>query len=322
MDITRIRAAATRLQGHVRQTPLLESAALNKLAGRRILAKAECLQWTGSFKARGSWAAATALPAGTTGILAYSSGNHAQGVARAARAHGLPSVIIMPSDAPQAKIDGTRALGGDVVLYDRETESREEIGERLATERGLHLVKPYDDPEVLAGQGTTGLEIAAQAAEAGVTEAQVLVCCGGGGLTAGIALALQSDAPAMTITPVEPEGFDDLARSQKAGERLRNDRLTGSICDAIITPMPGELTFPIIQRLCTPGLQITDEEACAAMRAAFTHLRVVVEPGGAAALAAALFRTDQLTSDTVIVTLSGGNVDPAQFAQILSGKTL
>ena len=317
MNIEMIRAAATRLEGHIPATPLLESRALNQLAGRRVLVKAECLQITGSFKARGSWSAISALPEDGAGILAYSSGNHAQGVAHAARQHGRSAVIIMPSDAPRAKIANTRALGAEVVLYDRESESREEIGARLAAERGLTLIKPYDNAEVIAGQGTAGLEIAAQAHAAGVTEAQVLVCCGGGGLTSGIALALEAEAPEMTVHPVEPEGFDDVARSLAAGAVQPNNRLSGSICDAILTPAPGELTFPILRRLCGPGLTVTDDQALRAMAAAFTHLRVVAEPGGAAALAAALFAPQGLTHDTVIVTLSGGNVDPAVFRQAL-----
>ena len=186
--------------------------------------KAECLQVTGSFKARGAWAAISALaPAERArGVLAYSSGNHAQGVAWAAAAHGAPAVILMPSDAPSVKIGGTRDLGAEVVLYDRATEDRDALGARLAAERGLTLVRPFDDPEVIAGQGTTGLEIAAQAAEEGVARADVLVCCGGGGLSAGIALALEAEAPGLRVRPAEPAGFDDMARSLAAGDRLGN----------------------------------------------------------------------------------------------------
>lgn len=317
-DITLIDAAATRLAGHARRTPLLNAPLLDRIAGRRVLVKAECLQLTGSFKFRGAWSAVTALPADARGVLAYSSGNHAQGVALAAARRGLTAVIIMPSDAPAVKVANTRAYGAEVVLYDRASESREEIGARLALERGLTLIRPYDEPQVIAGQGTTGLEIAEQAAELGVTSADVLVCCGGGGLTAGIALALESRAPEMRVRPVEPQGFDDTRRSLAAGQRLGNPALSGSVCDAILTPIPGEITFPILKRLCGPGIAVSDEQALQAVALAFSTLRIVAEPGGAVALAAALFAGDQLTGDTVICTVSGGNVDPALFAEALS----
>ncbi|WP_102107499.1 threonine ammonia-lyase [Oceaniglobus roseus] len=319
MNIEKIRAAAARAEGHIRRTPLLSSPALDAIAGRRVWVKAECLQHTGSFKARGGWAAVSALSDAqrSAGIIAYSSGNHAQGVARAARAMGAPAVIVMPADAPKAKIDGTRALGAEVVPYDRATEDRDAIGARLAAERGLTLVKPFDDPEVIAGQGTTGLEIAAQAAESGIGAADVLVCCGGGGLTSGIALALAAEAPDLSVRPVEPVGFDDVTRSLAAGEILSNDRLSGSICDAIVTPRPGDLTFPILKRLCGPGIVVPDEDCLRAMALAFTHLKLVLEPGGAIALAAALFHGSPQDGDDVIAVASGGNVDPAMFARAL-----
>ena len=322
-DIAAIRGAAERLKGRIRCTPLLSSPALAALAGRRLLVKAECLQITGSFKARGAWSAISALAPDVRarGILAYSSGNHAQGIAWAARGHGVPAVIVMPSDAPAAKIAGTRALGGETILYDRATESREEIGARLADERGLTLVRPFDDPQVIAGQGTLGLEIAAQAAAAGVDgAADVIVPCGGGGLSAGVALALKAEAPELRLRTAEPEGFDDTARSLTTGTRQRNARMTGSICDAIVTPTPGELTFPILKRLAGPGLVVSDAEALRAVALAFRHLKVVIEPGGAVALAAALFRPEAIAGDTVIVVASGGNIDAALFSEaILAG---
>lgn len=319
MNIEMIRAAAQRLKGHVVETPLLFSPVIDEIAGRRVFVKAEAVQVTGSFKARGGWSALSALKpeARGAGIIAYSSGNHAQGVARAAATFGAPAVIIMPSDAPAAKIDGTRALGAQVVLYDRERESREEIGEALARERGLTLIRPYDEPEVIAGQGTTGLEIARQAAAFGITDGEVLVCCGGGGLTSGIALALEADAPGMTVRPVEPAGFDDVARSLSSGRVVQNDRASGSICDAVLTPAPGMLTFPIMQHLCGPGLSVTDAEARRAVAAAARHLNLVVEPGGAIALAAALFHGDEIVGDHVIVTASGGNIDMEMLIDIL-----
>jgi threonine dehydratase len=319
-DITMIDAAAARLQGHARRTPLLSSPFLDEIAGRRVLVKAECLQHTGSFKFRGAWSAVSALPEAqrAKGVIAYSSGNHAQGVALAARQHGIPAVIVMPADAPRVKTQNTRALGAEVVLYDRANEDRDAIGAALAAERGLTLIKPFDEPLVIAGQGTTGLEIAEQARDEGIETAEVLVCCGGGGLTAGIALAIAARAPGLRARPVEPAGFDDTARSLAAGRRLRNASSTGSVCDAIITPEPGEITFPILQRLCGPGLVVTDDEALYAMVLAFSRLRLVLEPGGAVALAAALFRPDSLQGPAVIAVASGGNVDADVFRDALS----
>ena len=316
MNINMIRAAADRARGHIRLTPMLSSSRLDAMAGRRILVKAEALQVTGSFKARGGWAAVSALPPDVrkSGVIAFSSGNHAQGVAYAARAFGVPAVIIMPKDVPLAKLNGTKALEAEVILYDRMTEDRDAIGSTLAQDRNLTLIRPFDDEQVIAGQGTCGLEIAAQAADMGVTTADVLVCCGGGGLTSGIALALAADAPGLRVRPVEPVDFDDVSRSLAAGDILRNARLSGSICDAIVTPQPGNLTFPILQRLCGPGIAVPDEDCLRAMAAAFAHLKLVLEPGGAIALAAALFHGG---TDPVIVVASGGNVDPAMFIRAL-----
>ncbi|MES2816470.1 MAG: pyridoxal-phosphate dependent enzyme, partial [Pseudomonadota bacterium] len=223
MNLAMIEAAAARMAGHVRRTPLLNAPLLDRAVGRRVFVKAECLQITGSFKARGGWSAVSALPveACKRGVIAFSSGNHAQGVAYAAAAHGAPCVILMPSDAPAVKIANTRAYGAEVVLYDRATEDRDAIGARLAEARGLTLIRPYDDPEVIAGQGTVGLELADQAAEAGITQAPVFVCCGGGGLSSGIALALQALAPGLKVRTAEPVGFDDMARSLASGRRER-----------------------------------------------------------------------------------------------------
>ncbi|SHG88531.1 threonine ammonia-lyase [Marivita hallyeonensis] len=319
MDIERIEAAATRLTGHVRRTPLLSSPFLDEIAGRRVLVKPECLQHTGSFKYRGARAAVSALPEDVraNGVIAFSSGNHAQGVALAAQQFGVAAVIIMPSDAPRMKIDNTRALGAEVVLYDRSTEDRDAIGAELSNARGLTLIKPFDEPEVIAGQGTCGLEIADQAKALGVTEAEVLVCCGGGGFTSGIALALDAKSPGLRVRPVEPEGFDDVTRSLKSGRIERNAATSGGLCDAIITPQPGAITFPIMQRLCGPGIVVTDDEAQMAMAQAFARLKLVAEPGGAVALAAALYHADEIEGDTVVVTISGGNVDRPVFIAAL-----
>ncbi|MDO6796949.1 threonine ammonia-lyase [Shimia thalassica] len=320
MNIDMIRAAADRLAGHVRKTPLLTSPFLDEIAGRQVWVKPECLQHTGSFKFRGGWSAVSAMDEETRkkGVLAFSSGNHAQGVALAAAKHGAPAVIIMPEDAPRMKIENTRALGAEVVLYDRAGgESREAVGDALSKDRELTLIRPYDDPYVIAGQGTTGLEIAEQANEAGVTDADVLICCGGGGLTSGIAMALEADAPGLRTRPCEPEGFDDVARSLRSGGIEKNNATSGNICDAIITPAPGELTFPIMYRLCGPGLVVTEEECLHAMALAFSRLKIVVEPGGAAALAAALFHPDEIEGDNVFAVCTGGNVDADMFKTAL-----
>jgi len=319
MNIDMIHAAAQRNAGIVRETPMLWSPFLDEIAGRRVLVKAECLQHTGSFKYRGARSAVSALVAdgGADGVIAFSSGNHAQGVARAASEHGLPSVIVMPSDAPQLKISNTRALGAEIVLYDRASEDRDVIGARLAEERGLHLIKPFDEPQVIAGQGTTGLEIARQAEGFGVESADVLICCGGGGLTSGIALALESAAPGLRARPVEPVDFDDVARSLQSGRIEHNARTSGSLCDAIITPAPGEITFPILHRLCGPGIVVPEDDCLRAMVAAFNHLKIVAEPGGAIALAAALYHSDTVPGDTIIAVVSGGNVDPGVFRMAL-----
>ncbi|WP_323763564.1 threonine/serine dehydratase [Marinovum sp.] len=320
MNIDRIEAARDRIKSAVRRTPLLSAPLLDEIAGRRVLVKPECLQLTGSFKFRGGMSAVSALPEDVRarGVIAFSSGNHAQGVALAARRFGVPAVIIMPSDAPAMKIANTRAYGAEVVLYDRGVDDRDALGDRLSAERGLTLIRPFDDPEVIAGQGTCGLEIAEQAAALGITRAEVLTCCGGGGLTSGIALALEAHAPAMRARPVEPEGYDDTTRSLRSGQRERNATEAGGLCDAILTPSPGALTFPILHRLCGPGVVVSDDEALRAMALAFAHLKLVAEPGGAVALAAALFHGAELECDTVICTISGGNVDAEVFARALA----
>ncbi len=319
MNIDMIRAAAQRLEGKARKTPLLSSPFLDEMAGRRVLVKPECLQHTGSFKFRGGWAAISAMPQAqrARGVIAYSSGNHAQGVALAAARHNVSAVVVMPSNAPELKIANTRALGAEVVLYERGREDREEIGNALAKERGLTLIRPYDEPQVIAGQGSTGLEIAEQAHAEGIENGDVLVCCGGGGLTSGIALALESDAPGLRARPCEPQGFDDVARSLASGKIERNTITAGGLCDAIVTPQPGTMTFPIMQRLCGPGVVVSDDECLHAMALAFLRLKIVIEPGGAAALAAALFHGDELSGDAVIAVATGGNVDRAVFAQAL-----
>lgn len=314
MNIEMIKAADTRLAPVVRRTPMLSSPFLDEMAGRRVLVKAESLQHTGSFKFRGGWSALSGMSEAqrAKGVIAYSSGNHAQGVALAASKFGVDAVILMPTDAPKSKIENTRALGAEVVLYDRLNESRDELGAKLAAERELTLVKPYDEPLVIAGQGTVGLEIAQQV---DIRNADVLVPCGGGGLTSGISIALEGTG--LRVRPCEPEGFDDATRSLASGKREVNATQGGSICDAIVTPSPGEITFPIMQKNCGSGLVVSDNEAMRAVALAFQHLKIVLEPGGAVALAAALFHGDEINGDAVIVVATGGNVDADVFARCL-----
>jgi threonine dehydratase len=312
-----IEAAAERLRGVAVRTPLLESDALNARAGGRVLLKAECLQRTGSFKFRGAYNAISRIDADA--VVAYSSGNHAQGVAAAAKLLGKAATIVMPADAPAIKIEKTKAFGAEVRLYDRATESREAIGAEIAAQTGAALVRPYDDPRIVAGQGTAGLELVEQAREGGVGVDVALVPCGGGGLIAGCALALTAGFPGIAVYAVEPDGLDDTRRSLEAGERLANAPGATSICDALLLPTPGELTFAINRRLLAGGLTVSDDEVRGAIAFAFRQLKLVVEPGGAVALAAVLSRKLSLSGRTAAVVLSGGNVDPALFAAAITG---
>lgn len=322
-----IREAAARLAGKAVPTPLLESPLLNRALGGRILVKAETLQRTGSFKFRGAYNCLSRIedeaPAGNKGggVVTYSSGNHAQGVAAAAALLGLPAAIIMPTDAPRIKIDNTRALGAEVIFYDRWTENREALAEKLASERGATLVQPYDDPYIITGQGTAGLELAGQAAEMGARLDALLAPCGGGGLIAGCALALEAESPATEIYSVEPQGFDDTARSLAAGKRLAVEPGGHSFCDALLAPMPGELTFAINSRLLAGGLAVDDRAVARAMNVAFESFKLVVEPGGAVALAACLSGAFDCRGKTVAVICSGGNIDAATFATALQGQS-
>jgi threonine dehydratase len=314
-ELADLEAAALRLRGVVRETPLLESDALNELVGGRLLCKAECLQRTGSFKLRGAYDTIRQLDGQP--VVAFSSGNHAQGVAAAAKLLGVPATIVMPADAPAIKIANTRALGAKVRLYDREREVREEIGAGIALRTGAALVKPYDDPRIIAGQGTVGLEAAAQLRAIGTTPDAALLPCGGGGLIAGCSIALAAAFPGVAIYAVEPEGFDDTARSLAAGERLANAPGAKSFCDALLAPLPGELTFALNRRHLAGGLAVSDAEVVRAIALAFSHLKVVVEAGGAVALAAVLSGRFDARGRTVLVVLSGGNVDPGLFAEVL-----
>ncbi len=319
-DAAAIAAAAERIRGRAVETPLLESAELNARCGGRLLLKAETLQRTGSFKFRGAYNKVALLAAATprpNAIIAYSSGNHAQGVAAAAALVGIPAAIVMPSDAPAIKLANTRALGAEVVLYDRRREKREEVAETLLAERGGALVRPYDDPDVIAGQGTVGREMAAQAAARGAAFDSVLVPCGGGGLIAGVALALGAASPAARVYAVEPEGFDDTGRSLAAGERLGNAVGALTSCDALMAATPGRLTFAINRRLLAGGIAVGDDEVAAAMAYAFRVLKLVIEPGGAVGLAAALAGRIDCRGQTVGIVCSGANVDPERFCRAI-----
>ena len=318
IDVSDIEGAARRLGDVAVRTPLIENAALNDLVGGRVLLKPECLQRTGSFKIRGAYNFLNQLAPeqARQGVVAWSSGNHAQGVACAAGLLGIHAAIVMPQDAPVAKLENTRDLGGEVITYDRYTGDREAIAREVAAERGAELVPSYDHDHIIAGQGTVGLEIAEQSAELDLVPDQVLICCGGGGLSAGSAVALRDRIPNVRIHTVEPDMFDDTARSLEAGQRLSVDESARSICDALQTPMPGRLTFPILQKLTGPGLTVSDDNVRAAMRFAFRHLRLVIEPGGAVALAAVLCGKIDATDKTTAVVISGGNVDIDLFAEI------
>jgi threonine dehydratase len=318
--IAEIEAAATRLAGVVRRTPLLAGTPLDEVVGGRLLFKAECLQRTGSFKLRGAYNRLVQLDAGRrrAGVVAFSSGNHAQGVAAAAKMLGIAATIVMPSDAPAIKLANTRALGAEVVLYDRFTEDREAIARRLVGERDATLVPAYDDPHVVAGQGTAGFELMQQAAELALTPDQVLVPTSGGGLAAGTAIAVRAMAPRAVVYGVEPEAFDDTRRSLAAGTLLRNPPEARSICDALQSSPPGTLTFAINRELLAGILTVNDTEVQAAMARAFRDLKLVVEPGGAVAFAAALSRKIPLAGRTTAILLSGGNVDPETFAAALA----
>ena len=315
-----VRAAERRIAGHARRTPLLAGTPLDALTGGRILLKLETLQHTGSFKFRGAYNRLSQLSSEErrAGVVAFSSGNHAQGVAAAALLLGVPATIVMPADAPRVKMQNTLALGAAVVEYDRDRESREEIAARLAAERGAVLVPSFDDPDIIAGQGTVGLEIAVRVGELGLQLDDVVVCCSGGGLVAGTALALEALAPSARVWCAEPADFDDHRRSLAAGERVGNRPGARSICDALLAPMPGELTFEINRRLLAGGLAVTDDEVRRAIAYAARVLKLIVEPGGAVALAAVLAGRLEVRGRTVAVVLSGGNIDDDTLREVLA----
>jgi threonine dehydratase len=315
-----VRAAAARIAGHAVVTPLLSNALLDEMTGARVLLKAENLQRTGSFKFRGAYNAIAAMPHAVrqAGIVAVSSGNHAQGVAEAARLFGAASTIVMPADAPASKRARTVRSGGRIVAYDRAREDRDAVAARHIAEHGGALVHPYDDAHVIAGQGTIGLEAAEQCAGLGLAPDQVLVPCGGGGLSSGVGLALRAAYPDLVLTLVEPEGFDDYRRSLAEGRPVSNAASAGSVCDALLAPSPGAIGFALNTANHARALSVSDAEALAAVAFAFRELKLAVEPGGAAGLAALLAGKTNVRGTVVVVVLSGGNIDPPVLARALA----
>lgn len=319
VSIEDIEAAAGRIKGHALKTPVLTHPLLDERTGARVLIKPENLQRSGSFKFRGAFNRLNMIPPEdrAKGVVACSSGNHAQGIAASAQLLGMPATIVMPEDAPRIKLSRTRGYGAAVVTYDRETESRDEIATNLCRQSGATFVHPYNDPGVIAGQGTVGLELAAQAAEGGVQLDDVLACTGGGGLASGIALALAHTSPSTRFHTAEPALFDDYKRSLESGSIQTNAAKTGSVCDALLTEAPGELGFSILRELAGEAVAVTDEEALDAVAFAFTELKLVVEPGGAVALAALLAGKLPLRGKTVGIVLTGGNIDPQMLMRAL-----
>jgi threonine dehydratase len=313
-------AAAGRLKGVAVRTPLLNFAVLDARLGARVFLKAETLQRTGSFKFRGAYNRISSIPPErrSAGVVAYSSGNHAQGVAHAAALCKTPAVIVMPSDAPKAKRERTAALGAEIVLYDRDREDRAAIARDIAQKRGAVLVPPFDDPLVIAGQGTAGREICEDLDQLGLKPDLVVVGASGGGLIAGIALAVKARMPDARFYSAEPAGFDDTARSFQSGQRERNPRMSGTICDALMTETPGRITWEINRRLVGQGVSASDAEVGVAVAFAFRELKLVVEPGGAIGLAALLAGRLDVRDKVVVAVLSGGNVDAELFCRLVA----
>jgi threonine dehydratase len=316
-----VEAAAKRLEGVVIHTPLLHSPVLDELTGGRVFLKPETLQHTGSFKFRGAYNKISSIPADkrAAGVVAFSSGNHAQGVAAAAKMLGLRATIVMPKDAPKPKRDRTAAFGAEVVLYDRDKgEDREVIARGIADERGAVMVPPYDDPLIIAGQGTAGREIVDDLAAMGLKPDVVVVPNSGGGLTAGVAIAVRDKAPNAKIITAEPEGFDDFLRSLRSGQRESNPRPSGTICDGLMTGTPGEITFAVNRKLVADGVTVSDADVGKAIAFAFRELKLVVEPSGAITLAALLTHKIDVRGKVAVAVLSGGNIDPQLFNQLVA----
>jgi threonine dehydratase len=321
ITLAAIEKAALNIASHAVKTPLLEPRVLADDVGGRVFLKAETLQRTGTFKFRGAFNTIMNLSPEQRkrGVIAWSSGNHAQGVAAAAQIVGIPATIVMPADAPEIKRKNTESYGAKVIPYDRYSEDRRAIAMALMEETGCALIPPYDHPDVIAGQGTTGLEIAQQLKSQNLEPDQVLICCGGGGLTAGVSTAIKSIFPNCKTLAVEPEGYDDTKKSLETGKIQRANTSHKSLCDALLSPQPGELTFSINRHTVDQGLAVSEEEVLAAMRYGFEKLKLVIEPGGAVCLAAALAGKIDCQDKTTVLILSGGNVDPAIFAETIAG---
>jgi threonine dehydratase len=314
-----ILAASETIKPFAVRTPLLSSPALDEATGAHVFLKPELLQRTGSFKFRGAYNKVASIPpaARAGGVVAFSSGNHAQGVAAAARLFNIPATIVMPADSPKTKRERTKAFGAEVVLYDRDREDREAIARGLCEKNCATLVPPFDDPKIIAGQGTLGREIADDLAALGIVPDIVAGPASGGGLMAGVAVGIKARFPDATIVIAEPEGFDDHARSLASGHRERHPASGRTICDALMSPIPGELTFSINQKLVSAGAVASDAQVGEAMRFAFREFKLVVEPGGAVALAALLNGKLNAKGKTVAIVLSGGNVDADLFAKMI-----
>jgi threonine dehydratase len=314
-----ILAASEAIKPFAVRTPLLSSPALDAATGARVFLKPEMLQRTGSFKFRGAYNKLSSIPAATraAGVVGFSSGNHAQGVAAAAQLFKVPATIVMPADSPKTKRERTKGYGADVVLYDRDREDREAIARAICAKNGATLVPPYDDPKVIAGQGTLGREIADDLAALGLTPDLVVVPASGGGLTAGVAIGIKTRFPNATLMTAEPENFDDHARSFAAGHREQHHAQGRTICDALMAQMPGELTFSINQQLVTAGAVASDAEVGEAMKFAFREFKLVVEPGGSVGLAALLAGKLNAKGKTVAIVMSGGNVDAELFSEMI-----
>src|SRR3954449_9668422 len=315
-----IDAAARVLAPFAVRTPLLSSPALDQRVGGKVLIKPEMLQRTGSFKFRGAFNKLSSIPqdARGGGVVAFSSGNHAQGVAAAAQILNMQATIVMPADAPRSKRERTKGYGAEVVLYDRDREDREAIARDIAGKRGATLVPPYDDPKVIAGQGTVGREIAEDIGALGLAPDVVVAPASGGGLVAGVATAIKARYPQAMVMSAEPENFDDHARSLRAGKREPHQAQGRTICDALMATVPGEITFAINQRLLAQGVTATDTEVAAAVAFVSRELKLVVEPGGAVGLAALLAGHVDARGKTVVIVLSGGNVDADMYARLIA----
>jgi len=319
LSLEDVRAAHAGLRGAVIRTPLLENADVNAELGGRLLIKAENMQRTGAFKFRGAWWRMANMSAGerARGVITYSSGNHALGVARAARILGASALIVMPADAPKAKIAAVRALGAEIAIFDRGREDYNAVVERLRRETGRIHLPPSGDAQVLAGAGTVALELFEQAEAAGAHPDAILTPCGGGGLTAATALVARALSPATKVYAAEPALFDDTRRSLNAGRRLANPPGRRTICDAIMTPIPGEMTFPINLALLAGGVVASDEEVRAAMRFAFERYKIVIEPGAAVGLAAILNGQVDIAGRTIATVATGGNIAPERFCGLV-----